>query len=76
VQIVNVLNPASPTLIATYDSPGNAGGAASSGTVAYVADGAGLEPRARSTTAPADRSLDTPIRPAARGRGHDRLRGG
>src|SRR5207249_3626791 len=40
IQILNVSNPASPTLLGSYDTPGFAIGVAISGTVAYVADDA------------------------------------
>jgi hypothetical protein len=36
--IFNLSNPASPTLLGSYNTPGSANGVAVSGTIAYVAD--------------------------------------
>ena len=41
LQIINIANPASPTLIGSYDTPDEAYGVAISGTRAYVADNLG-----------------------------------
>jgi len=41
LHVINVSNPAAPTLTSSYDTSGYAGGVAVSGSYAYVADGSG-----------------------------------
>ncbi|HHT9126406.1 MAG TPA: PDZ domain-containing protein, partial [Candidatus Brocadiia bacterium] len=62
LQIINVSNPAKPTLLGSYDTPGSALGVYVSGTTAYVADGlSGLQIINVSNPAyPARLSYDTP----------------